>query len=259
MEQELEPRIKGALGEYLLRLGDDMLVLGHRLSEWCGHGPILEEDVALANMALDDIGQAEALLKLAGLVEGKGRNEDDLAYFREEFEFRNLTMLEQPRGDFSYTMMRQFLFCSFTYLFYNELTKSRHEALAGLAAKGLKEITYHLRHAREWVLRLGDGTDESHDRISRSLEELWRFTDEFFFMDHVDALLIGEGMAPDLEALRAPWLEMVSGVLLEATLQVPGDSAAKAEGSRLGRHSEHLGHMLAQMQILARSHPGARW
>lgn len=252
------PTIDNPLFEYLLRLGDDRLVLGHRLSEWCGHGPILEEDIALSNLALDLIGHASALLSLAGTVEGQGRNEDALAYFREGVEFRNALMVELPKGDFGFTMVRQFLFDAYSVLLLDALSRAPDERLAAIAAKCLKEDKYHVRHSSEWVVRLGDGTDESHARAQQALDELWRYTGELFESDAVDAALAAQGIAVDLDAIRARWRTMVADVMQRATLVVPADGAMR-RGGRRGRHTEHLGHMLAEMQIVARSHPGATW
>jgi len=246
------------LFEYLLRLGDDRLVLGHRLSEWCGHGPILEEDIATANVALDLVGQAAQLLKLAGVVEGKDRDEDALAYFREGVEYRNCLMVEQPNGDFGYTMLRQFLFDAHSLLLWEVLATGQHPALAAIAAKAIKETRYHVRHSSEWVIRLGDGTGESHARVARSLLELWRFTDELFERDAVDDAVAKLGVVVDTAGLRSRWDTMVEDVLTRATLAVPTGIAMQS-GGRRGRHTEHLGHLLATMQIVARSHPGARW
>jgi ring-1,2-phenylacetyl-CoA epoxidase subunit PaaC len=244
--------------EYLLRLADDRLVLGHRLSEWCGHAPILEEDIALANIALDLIGQAAALLGLAGEVEGAGRDADALAYFRDEIAYRNLLLVEQPNGDFAETIVRQFFFDAYSVLHLEALTRCGQEHLAGVAAKALKEDTYHLRHSGEWVLRLGDGTEESHDRAQRAVDRLWRFTGELFEADSVDEAVASVGISVDKALLRARWKETVEAVLTRATLSRP-EAALMATGGRRGRHSEHLGHMLAEMQILARSHPEAQW
>lgn len=249
---------QGPLFEYLLRLGDDRLVLGHRLSEWAGHGPILEEDIALANMSLDLLGQATLFLRLAGQVEGQGRDEDALAYFRDERGFRNLQMLELPRGDFGFTMVRQFLFSAFSHFLLERLSASPHAELAGIAAKAHKEARYHLRHAAEWVLRLGDGTVESHGRVQASLEELWPWSGEFFTGDDTDRVLAAEGVVPDPASLQAPWDALVREHLARATLTVPA-GPMRVPGGRTGRHTEHLGHMLAEMQIVARSHPGAKW
>lgn len=251
-------RQQAGLVEYLLRLGDDRLVLGHRNSEWCGHGPVLEEDIAIANISLDLLGQATLFLRLAGELEGKGRDEDALAYWRDENRFTNLQMLELPRGDFGFTILRQFLFDAWSFQHFGELARSAHAELAALAAKAHKETRYHLRHSSEWVVRLGDGTEESHRRIQTSLEELWPWTGEFFWQNEVDAELRTAGMAPDPETLRAPWESMVKDLLGRATLAIPS-GPMRMTGGRLGRHTEHLGHMLAEMQIVARSHPGAKW
>jgi ring-1,2-phenylacetyl-CoA epoxidase subunit PaaC len=226
--------------DYLLRLGDDRLILGHRLSEWCSHGPILEEDIALANIALDCIGQAIAFLKLAGEVEGKGRSEDDLAYYREAIEYKNLMLLEQPRGDFGYTIARQFVFDVYSYYLFEELRNSVFEELAGIAAKSLKEVRYHLRHSSQWVLRLGDGTEESHRRIQGAFEELWRFSGEMFEPDAVEKRLTAEKIVTDSASLKPKWQKMVDEILTEATLSVPADGYM-ISGGRQGRHSEWNG------------------
>ena len=255
---ERKPIVENALFEYVLRLGDDRLVLGHRLSEWCGHGPILEEDIALSNIALDLIGHASALLSLAGSIEGKGRNEDALAYFRDGVEFRNALMVELPKGDFGFTIVRQFLFDAYSVLLMDALSRAGDERLAAIAAKCLKEDKYHLRHSSEWVVRLGDGTEESHARAQRALNELWRFVDELFDADAIDARVSAMGVVVDHEALRSRWNTMVTDVVQRATLSLPTEVAAR-RGGRSGRHTEHLGHMLSEMQIVARSHPGATW
>ena len=247
-----------ALTEYLLRLGDDRLVLGHRTSEWCGHGPVLEEDIALANIALDLLGQATLFLKQAGQSEGQGRDEDALAYWRDETQFRNLQLVELPKGDFGFTILRQFLFSSWSFHHLEALSRSGHAELAALAAKALKETRYHVRHSGEWVVRLGDGTEESHRRIQDSLDELWPWTGELAWQDEVDRELQTAGIVPDLETLREPWQSMVTEVLGRATLALP-PGPMRMTGGRRGRHTEHLGHMLAEMQIVARSHPGATW
>jgi ring-1,2-phenylacetyl-CoA epoxidase subunit PaaC len=246
------------LFSYLVRHGDDRLVLGHRLSEWCGHGPILEEDIAMANIALDLLGQGTMFLKLAGQVEGQGRDEDALAYWRDERDFRNVELVELPRGDFGFTMVRQLLFSAFAYHHLEALTRSTHQELAGIAAKAHKESRYHLRHAAEWVLRLGDGTAESHERTQKALDQLWPWTGELFFQDDTDRTLAAERVVPDLESLRTPWEQMMKDQLVKATLAIPAAPRRMTAG-RTGRHTEHLGHMLAEMQIVARSHPGAKW
>ena len=250
-----------ALFEYLLRLGDDRLVLGHRLSEWCGHGPILEEDIAISNVALDLLGQATMFLRLAGQVEGKGRDEDALAYFREVVDFRNCQLVELPKGDFAFTIARQFLFDVYAVVTLDALSRSTNAELAAIAAKSLKEAKYHVRHSGEWMLKLGDGTEESHRRVQKALDNLWRFTPELFAADDVDRAMLESGVAPDLAALKSQWDGLVREVLDRATLTVPNDvpRAANTRGGRTGAHTEYLGHMLAEMQIVARSHPGATW
>ena len=247
--------------ELLLRLGDDRLVLGHRLSEWCGHAPILEEDIALANVALDLLGQATLFLRRAGEVEGKGRDEDALAYLREAVEFRNCLLVEQPNGDFAFTIARQFLFDVHAVVTLDALARSTNADLAALAAKSIKEAKYHVRHSGEWMLKLGDGTDESHRRVQHALDELWRFTPELFVADGVAARLAVQGVAPDLPALRTQWEAIVRDVADRATLTLPHESmhSAHLRSGRTGMHSEHLGHLLAELQIVARSHPGATW
>lgn len=253
-----ETQIANPLFEFLLRLGDDRLVLGHRMSEWCGHGPILEEDIAMANIALDLVGQANSLLKLAGETEGAGRDEDALAYFRSEPEFRNAQMLELPKGDFAFTMVRQFLFDAYSVLQWDALQSCSFAPLAGIAAKALKEDVYHLRHSSDWMLRMGDGTEESHARAQAALGSLWRYTGELFERDAVDEAVRDNGIILDQAAMQSMWTQRVNDVISRATLAVPA-AGASSSGGRRGRHTEVLGHMLAEMQIVARSHPGAKW
>jgi ring-1,2-phenylacetyl-CoA epoxidase subunit PaaC len=243
---------------YLLRLGDDRLVLGHRLSEWCGHGPILEEDIALANISLDLIGEATLLLKLAGQLEGKGRNEDALAYFRDAIDYRNALLVELPIGDFAVTIVRQLFFSVFSLLEMEALQRSANVDLAGIAAKAVKESRYHVRHSAQWVITLGDGTDESHARAQRAVDDLWRYTGEFFIADAVDRDVAASGLGVDPSTLAEPWRAQVEEVLRRATLNAPNVKFMQ-RGGREGRHTEHLGHMLAEMQIVARSHPEATW
>lgn len=247
-----------ALFEYLLRLGDDRLILGQRNAEWCGHGPILEEDIAIANIALDQIGQAELFLTLAGRAEGAGRDADALAYWRDETQFRNLQLVELPRGDFAFTMTRQFLFSAWSHFLLEGVAKSPDEDLAGIAAKAGKENRYHLRHAAEWVVRLGGGTDESHRRAQAALDELWPWTVEFFAEDDVERAAVAAGHAPALSGQKPPWDAMVADVFSRATL-TPPTTPGRMVGGRQGRHTEYLGRLLAEMQIVARSHPGASW
>ncbi|MZR31825.1 1,2-phenylacetyl-CoA epoxidase subunit PaaC [Sneathiella litorea] len=249
---------KDMLFDYLLRLGDNSLILGQRLAEWCGHAPMLEEDLALTNIGLDLLGQARMFLSYAGEVEGNGRDEDRLAYFRDTKDWRNLLLLEQPNGDFAMTMARQFFFDSFQYLQFEALSNSTDERLAGIAAKSLKETTYHRRHSTDWIIRLGDGTDESHERMQRAIEALWGYLPEMFDMDAVDEAMVVDGIGADVAALRPEWDEYVNGVLTEATLTRPEDSWS-VRGSREGKHSEHLGYILAEMQFLPRAYPDAKW
>lgn len=247
-----------ALFEYLVRLGDDSLILGHRLSEWCGHGPILEEDIAMTNIALDHVGQTSSLLKYAGEVEGKGRTEDDLAFLRFEREYRNVLLVEQPNEDFGVTMMRQFLFDAYRKPLYEQLTNSSDTQLAAIAEKSLKETKYHLKHSAEWVIRLGDGTEESHNRVQDALNNLWRYTDELFFVNEVDAELLQKGVIFSVEELKKSWLEMVSTVLERATLTIP-NNGWQHDGGRKGLHSEHLGYILTELQYMQRAYPGMEW
>jgi len=247
-----------ALFNYILRLADNNLILGHRLSETCGHGPMLEEDIASANIALDLIGHASALYQYAAKVEEKGRTEDDLVYLREERNFFNSQLAEQPNIDFAYMMARQFFTDAFDFHYYNALKNSKDETLAALAVKTHKEVTYHLRHSSAWVERLGDGTEESHQRMQAAVDELWRFTEELFDMNETDKILIAEGIAADLEPLKALWNKTVNELLEKATLKKPG-SVWQQHGSREGKHTEHLGFLLAEMQNLHRAHPGATW
>ncbi|WP_170773571.1 1,2-phenylacetyl-CoA epoxidase subunit PaaC [Ruegeria lacuscaerulensis] len=247
------------LFEFLLRQGDNALVLGHRTSEWCGVAPILEEDIALANMALDLIGQTQMWLGYAGEVEGTGRSADDLAYLRDVYDFRNLLMLEVPNGDFGRTQMRQFLFDAFQVPWLTRLQDSRDTRVAEIAAKCVKEALYHLERSSQTVIALGDGTEDSNARMVEALMFLWPYSGEMFVDDATDQAMADTGVAPLPSELRAPWLETVEAVAAEACLTLP-DSDYAQKGGRTGfRHTEHLGHMLAVMQTLQRSYPGATW
>jgi ring-1,2-phenylacetyl-CoA epoxidase subunit PaaC len=248
-----------ALFEFLLRMGDNTLVLGHRVSEWCGHSPVLEEDIALANTALDLIGQTQMWLGLAGEVEGKGRSADDLAYLRDAWDFRNLLLVERPNGDFGLTMMRQFLFDAWHVPMLKRLEGSAEARVAEIAAKAGKEAAYHLERSADIVIGLGDGTAESHARMQAALDELWPYTGEMFLPDDADAAVAAAGIAPDPAALRAPWDETVQATMKDATLTIPEGAFAHRGGRTGQRHSEHLGHMLAEMQWLQRAYPGATW
>jgi len=247
-----------ALFEYLLRLGDNALILGHRLSEWCGHSPALEEDLALSNVALDLIGQTQLWLNLAGEIEGKGRDADKLAYLRDARDFRNLLLVEQPNGDFAATMARQFYFDAWHYLLLRELTGSKDARIAEIAAKGLKEVTYHLERSRDWILRLGDGTEVSHRRMQEAIDDLWMYTGEMFESDEVDQAIMRESIGPDLSSLHEPWLGLMRSTAEEATLTLPQPGWAQRGGKR-GMHSEHLGYILADLQFLQRAYPNATW
>jgi ring-1,2-phenylacetyl-CoA epoxidase subunit PaaC len=246
------------LFEYVIRLGDDSLILGHRLSEWCGHGPILEEDIALTNIALDLVGQATSLLNYAGQIEDNGRDADKLAYFRFDREFKNCLLVEQPNGDFGMTMMRQFLFDAYRKPFYEALTSSKDEQLAAIAEKSLKETKYHLKHSSEWIIRLGDGTEESNRRVQESLDTLWRYTSDLFYTDEVDNELVTAGIAPDIATIRNDWEQTVNHIFHLANLHKPTNNW-KQEGGRKGMHSEHLGYILAEMQYVQRAYPNMEW
>jgi len=248
-----------ALLEFLLRQGDTTLVLGHRLSEWCGQAPALEEDIALANTALDLIGQTQMWLGYAAEVEGAGRTADDLAYRREAWDFRNLLMAEQPNGDYGRTLMRQFLFDGFNVLHLDALQSSTDERIAGIAAKSVKEARYHLQRSTETVIALGDGTAESNRRMQAALDHLWPYTGEMFVADAVEAAMAETGIAPDPSTLRAEWGRTVRAGMAEATLTVPDSDFAHQGGKNGKRHSEHLGHMLAVTQSLPRAYPDASW
>ena len=247
-----------ALFIYTLRLADTALINGHRLSEWCGRAPVLEEELALANVALDLIGQARTLYAYAGEVEGLGRGEDALAYLRDVASYRNLLMVERPNGDFAVTILRQFLLSAFMHPFWEAMSRSTDATLAGIAAKAVKEVAYHLRHCGGWTVRLGDGTAESHRRIGEALDELWPYTGEFFETDEVERQLIAAGVAVDPQKLRPRFEATLDRVLREATLERPRDGWMQT-GGRHGRHSEHLGHVLAELQYLQRAYPGATW
>ncbi|BCH20642.1 1,2-phenylacetyl-CoA epoxidase subunit PaaC [Mesorhizobium sp. L-8-3] len=243
---------------YVLRRADDALVLGHRLSEWCGHAPMMEEDMALANMALDLIGQARSLYAHAGEIEAAGHDEDAFAYRRDEHDYRNLLLVEQPNGDFARTILRQFLYAAFADLYWRAMMASKDATLSAVAAKAEKEMAYHVRHTAEWVIRLGDGTDESRRRILDALELLWPFTGELFEVDEADRAVIEAGIGVDPEELRVAWREAIRPVFEEAGLAVPADGWMQ-KGGRSGRHSEHLGHLLTELQYVQRAVPGAVW
>ncbi|WP_162500371.1 MULTISPECIES: 1,2-phenylacetyl-CoA epoxidase subunit PaaC [Bradyrhizobium] len=243
---------------YALRRADDALILGHRLSEWCGHAPMLEEDMALSNIALDLIGQARELYGYAAKVEGKDNDEDKLAYLRDVRQYRNLLLVEQPNGDFAQTLVRQFFYSAFADPYWRAMMNSRDATLAAIAAKSEKESAYHLRHASEWIIRLGDGTAESHARAQGAIEHLWAFTGEMFAVDDGERSLIDAGIAVDPATLRGRWLKTLSDVANEATLALPQNDWMQ-QGGRSGRHSEHLGHLLSELQSMQRTFPGLTW
>ncbi len=243
---------------YLLRLADNALVLGHRLTEWSSRAPTLEEDIALSNIALDLMGQARALYGHAVAIGGDGRNEDELAFLRDAHQFLNAQLVERPNGDFAATMARQLCYSAFAVPLWKGLTHSTDGDLAGIAAKAEKECAYHLRHSSEWVIRLGDGTTESHLRMQQAIDDIWMFTGEMFEVDDIDRQMFAAGIGLDASKLLPIWSETVGDVLAEATLKRPADGWM-ISGGRHGTHTEHLGHMLAQMQVLQRAYPGASW
>ncbi len=247
-----------ALFTYTLRLADDLLILSHRLGEWCGHGPVLEEDIALTNRALDHIGEARNLLTYAGEMEGKGRTEDDLAFLRPERQFLNTKLVEQPNGDYAHTIVRSFLFDAYHLPLAEALLKSSDAQLAAIAGKAVKEAQYHLRHSSDWLIRFGDGTEESHQRAQAALDNLWTFTGDLFTQDEVHQAMVKSGVAPDLAKIKAAFDATVDTVLSEATLKRPTDGFM-ASGGRQGKHGEQLGFILAEMQYLQRAYPGATW
>ncbi len=247
------------LFEFLCRMGDNTLVLGHRVSEWCGVAPVLEEDIALANTALDLIGQTQLWLGLAGDVEAAGNDADRLAFHRDVWDFRNLLLVEQPNGDFGQTMMRQFLFDAWHLAQLKALTGSSNADVAAIAEKSAKEVAYHLERSSDTVIGLGDGTEVSHERMQAALDLLWPYVGEMFVTDSIDDAMIADGIAPDPASLRAEYDAVLERVLQEATLTVPVDSFSHRGGKSGARHSEHLGHMLTQMQWLQRAYPDATW
>ena len=248
-----------AVATYALRLGDDALVLSHRLAQWSSRAPDLEEDIALTNIALDLLGQARSLLTYAGEVEGAGRDEDDLAYLRDERDYVNCQLVEQANEDFAVTIARQLFFSGYQLALYDALRRSADETLAAVAAKAVKEVAYHLDHAELWTERLGDGTEESRARMQRAVDRLWPYTHELFETDPVTDELVAAGVAVDPAGLREAWLARATAVLERATLTRPEDGTWRPTGGRSGLHTEALGHMLAEMQNLHRAHPGAQW
>lgn len=247
-----------ALIDYTLHLADNALILGHRSSEWCGHGPVLEQDIAITNISLDLIGQARNFYQYAAELKGKGTTEDSLAYLRDVLEFRNLLITELPNGNWADTMARQFFFSNYQYYLYQQLQHSANEQIAAIAAKSLKEVTYHLRWSSEWVIRLGDGTEESHDKMQAAINECWSYTGELFLPAPYETTLQEAGIAANLATLKEQWMERTQQVLQEATLTIP-EQAWTHKGGKTGIHTEYLGYILAEMQFLQRAHPGAEW
>lgn len=243
---------------YLLQLADNALILGNRLAEWCGHGPVLEQDMAMTNIALDLIGQARSLYQYAAEVEGKGRTEDDLAYLRIDTEYRNVLLVEQPNGDFAYTVCRQFLYDAFSFYFYKASKNSSDQQLAAIAEKSLKEVSYHLRWSSEWMIRLGDGTKVSNQKMQTALNDLWMYSGELLEMSEVEKELLPENIAVDLTLLKNDWTEKVDSVLAQAGLVKP-ERVWMQHGGKDGLHSEHLGHILSALQYMQRVYPGQEW
>lgn len=257
-DSHIDPELAAPLVEFLLRTGDNTLILGHRVSEWCGHSPILEEDIALANTALDLIGQTQLWLGYAGEVEGAGRSADDLAYLRDAAQFRNALLVERPNGDFGKTLMRQFLFDAWQHVLLAGLRKSSNHRVAEIAEKAAKEVAYHLERSGDLVIRLGDGTDESRARMQAALDDLWPYTGELFMSVPGDDALAAAGVAPTPESLKADLDRIVTETLAEATLKAP-EKSYQHKGGKRGVHTEHLGYILAEMQFLQRAYPGAVW
>lgn len=247
-----------ALVKYCLRLGDSSLILGQRMAEWCSKGPVLEEDIAMSNIGLDLIGQARSMLTYAGEIEGKGRTENDLAFKRLEREFYNNLLSERPNGHFGDTVVRNVLHSAFYYHLYTALSTSSDSTISAFAIKSLKEVTYHLRHSAEWLVRLGDGTEESHEKVQEALDDIWEYTEDLFAMNEVEEILISEKIAVDLNKIKLLWDGTINETLSRATLTRPEDCYMQ-KGSLDGMHSEVLGHLLAEMQFLPRAYPDAKW
>lgn len=242
-----------------LRAGDNTLVLSQRLSEWCGKGPALEEDMALTNIALDLLGQSTLWLSYAAKLEGKDRDEDDLAFLRDAHEFHNLLLVEQPNGDYGDTLVRQLYFDVWHTLWLRSLLSSSDSDIAHIAEKSLKEVTYHLRRSSDLIIRLGDGSDESHQRIQRSVDALWMYSGECFIDDELDKVIADRKIAPLPSSLKEEWLATIQNIFSKATLGMPSKDAWMQQGGKQGRHTEHLGYLLAEMQFLQRAYPGATW
>lgn len=247
-----------SLIDYTLHLADNSLILGQRNSEWCGHGPVLEQDIAITNISLDLIGQARNFYQYAATLIGNDATEDSLAYLRKEKEFKNCLLVEQPKGDWAQTILRQFFFSQYQYLLFQQLQNSKDDQLAAIAEKSLKEVTYHLRWSSEWIIRLGDGTDESHRRMIKAIGELWKYTDEFFSATSFELRAASEGIGVDTSQLKEPWVNKVKEIFSEATLTIPGKTSMQ-KGGKEGQHTEHLNHILTELQYMQRAYPGCDW
>ena len=242
-----------------LSLADDKLILGHRLSEWCGHGPYVEEDLALANIALDLLGAAQSLYNYAAELHPDYKTADDFAYMRDDLDFKNAQLLEQPNEDYAHTMLRQFFYDTYDMFILSEISKSKDDQLKAIAEKSLKETKYHWRHSSEWILRFGDGTEESHNRTTKAVNELWTYTGDLFSEDEAYEELKNAGIAPDMQLVKLNWLQKVKEIFQKATLEMPDPDAFMRTGGRSGFHTEHLGYILSEMQFLKRTHPEAEW
>ena len=243
---------------YTLHLADNALILGHRNSEWCGHGPVLEQDIAISNISLDLIGQARNFYQYAALLKGGNSTEDSFAYFRDSLDFKNILLVEQPKGDWAETILRQFFFSAYQYLLFEKLQQSKDEQIAAIASKSLKEITYHLRWSSEWVIRLGDGTEESHERMMKAIDNVWTYTDEMFLPAVYELQMVNKEISPDVTLLKQSWMQRIKKVFDEATLVIPASSKAYKAGKE-GNHSSHLADILKELQSVARAHPAASW
>jgi ring-1,2-phenylacetyl-CoA epoxidase subunit PaaC len=244
--------------DYTLHLADNSLILGQRNSEWCGHGPVLEQDIAITNISLDLIGQARNFYQYAATLIGNDATEDSLAYLRNEEEFKNCLLVEQPKGDWAQTILRQFFFSQYQYLLFQQLQNSKDDQLAAIAEKSLKEVTYHLRWSSEWVIRLGDGTEESNNRILKAIDELWKYTGELFSSTSYELQVASDGSGVDISKLREVWMNKVKEVFSEATLTIPGKTLMQT-GGKEGKHSEHLNNILPELQYMQRTYPGCDW
>ncbi len=250
---------KQALASYAAQIGDNGLIIGHRMSEWCFRAPSIEMEMALMNCALDLIGQARELYSYAATTEGNGKTEDDFAYLRDEQDFRNALLAEVPNGDWGDTIVRLFFMSAYNMLFYTALAKSTDAELAAIGAKSVKEVTYHLRFSSEWLIRLGDGTEESHRRVQKSVDDLWMFTGELFTMSEAETALLADGISVDVTGLKKDWDQTVSRVFDQATLTIPENNWAQSGGKTAGRHTEHMGYIIADMQFMQRRYPGCEW